>query len=159
MKDKELDVLLPNENITLASGETVTVRPFSFAKLPKVISLINSIGVGIFVLLEAKNGIQIAPTEQGDGTAELEIDDLVINKVNDFVAEHFEEIVDLMGIYCGRPRDFFFNEEKGPNIEEACMIILTIIERHFGFFTKTLLPVLARMKGRAQSPGGTSSAS
>ncbi|WP_371366299.1 hypothetical protein SRRS_07200 [Sporomusa rhizae] len=148
----DLDILIPDYDITLDSGEIVVIKPFSFAKLPKVVSLINSIGVGVFALLEARNGIQVEAGEQADGMATLEIDDMVVNKVNEFIESHFDEVVDVLAIYCRQPKEFFLDEEKGPNVEEACQILLTIVERHLGFFTKTLRPIMARIKEKAQ-PG------
>lgn len=144
----DLETLIPDSEIRLASGETIVIKPFSFAKLPKVVSLINSIGVGVFSLLEARNGIQIEVGEQADGTATLEIDDLVVNKVNDFIEAHFEEVVDVLAIYCRRPKEFFLDEDKGPDIEEASQIILTIIARHLDFFTKTLRPIVAGIRSK-----------
>ncbi|WP_434132763.1 hypothetical protein KIAC18_000295 [Sporomusa sphaeroides] len=146
----DLDILIPDNEIKLANGETIVIKPFSFAKLPKVVALINSIGVGIFALLEAGNGIQVEAGEQADGTATLEIDDLVVNKVNDFVETHFEEVVEVLAIYCRRPKEFFLDEDKGPDIEEACQIICTIIARHLDFFTKTLQPILAGIRSKAE---------
>ena len=148
MSDKDLQTLIPDESIKLSTGEEITIRPFPFAKLPKVVSLVNSIGVGIFSLLEAHGGITAGDVDADAGTATLEIDDLVVNKVNEFVTNHFEEVVELMGIYCNRPKEFFLDEDNGPNIEEACVIIFTIIERHLGFFTKTLQPILASIRSK-----------
>lgn len=144
----DLDILIPDNEIKLASGETIVIKPFSFAKLPKVVALINSIGVGVFTLLEAQNGIQVGVVEQADETATLEIDDLVVNKVNDFIEAHFEEIVEVLAIYCRRPKEFFLDEEKGPDIEEASQIILTIIARHLDFFTKTLRPIVSGIRSK-----------
>ncbi|VBB05569.1 Hypothetical protein LUCI_0779 [Lucifera butyrica] len=157
MSDKDLEILIPDNPVTLASGEIVVIRPFPFAKLPRVIALINSIGVGIFSLLEARNGVTVGEVESIAGTATLEIDDLVVNKVNEFVTSHFDEVIEIMGIYCSRPKEFFLDEEKGPNIEEACVILFTIIERHLVFFTKTLRPILAQIRSKTQLPGDTSS--
>ncbi len=153
-KNNDLDTLLPESTISLDSGESVEIRPFSFAKLPRVISLLNSIGVGFFVLLEARKGIAVSQ-ENADGTAALEVDDMVVNKVSEFIEEHFDEVVEVLSIYCRRPKEFFLDEEKGPNVEEACQIILTIVERHLGFFTKTLRPILARIRAKGQ-PGAAS---
>jgi hypothetical protein len=155
MIDKDLETLIPDCDITLASGEVVVIKPFSFAKLPKVVSLINSIGVGVLSLAEAREGIQIEPGIQADGLPTLEIDDLVINKINSFIESHFEEVVEVLAIYCRRPKEFFMDEEKGPDIEEACQILLTIVERHLSFFTKNLRPIVARIKTKAQ-PGAKS---
>lgn len=150
MKDKVLETLIPEHDISLVSGEVVTITPFSFAKLPKVVALLNSIGVGVFALLEARNGITASEVNAEDA-ATLEIDDLVINKVNDFIESHFEEVVEILAVYCKRPKEFFLDEVKGPNVEEACQILLTIVERHLGFFTKTLRPILTRIRSKAQA--------
>lgn len=154
MKDKELDILLPEREITLASGEVVVITPFSFAKLPRVVSLLNSIGVGVFAMLEARKGITVTEENQ-DEAAAVEMDDLIINKVNDFIESHFDEVTEILAIYCRRPIEFFLDEEKGPDVEEACQIILTIVDRHLGFFTKTLRPLLTRIRSKAQA-GATS---
>lgn len=154
-KNNDLEILLPENVIPLASSEKVEINPFPFVKLPKVVSLINSIGVGVFVLLEAKKGLTVSETNQETGTAGLDIEDVVINKVNEFITDHFDEVVEILAIYCRRPKEFFLDEEKGPNVEEACQIILSIVERHLGFFTKNLRPILARIRAKAQ-PGAAS---
>lgn len=162
--DKDLAILIPDSDITLASGETVVIKPFPFAKLPKVVALINSIGVGFFSLFDAGNTVKIIDKENileetsADGTVKLEIDDMAIKRVNEFIENHFEEVVEVLAIYCRQPKEFFLDENKGPNVEEFCQILLTIWERHLGFFTKTLRPMLSRIKEKAQ-PGAKSSES
>nr|WP_092074946.1 hypothetical protein [Dendrosporobacter quercicolus]NSL49572.1 hypothetical protein [Dendrosporobacter quercicolus DSM 1736]SDN23239.1 hypothetical protein SAMN04488502_11528 [Dendrosporobacter quercicolus] len=158
MSKSDLEVLIPENEIKLASGETVVISPFSFAKLPKVVSLINSIGVGLFLLWEAKAGLKVTHENAEEGTADIEFDDLVINKVNEFMESHFDAVVEIMAIYCRRSSDFFLDEERGPNVEEAIQILFTIIARHLGFFTKTLQPIVASIKSKAK-PGATSSES
>lgn len=147
-KKDDLDILLPANTIALVSGETVEINPFAFAKLPRVISLLNSIGVGFFVLFEARKGLLINQ-ENPDGTVGLEVDDKVVNKVNEFIEAHFDEVVEVLSIYCRREKEFFLDVDKGPNVEEACQIILTIVERHLGFFTKTLQPILMKIRSKA----------
>lgn len=156
MSKNDIDILIPENEVKLASGVTVVISPFSFAKLPKVVSLINSIGVGLFLLWEAKAGLKVTNENAEEGTAGLEIEDLVINKVNDFIETHFEAVVELMSIYCRRPSDFFLDEDQGPNVEEAIQILLTIVARHLSFFTKTLQPIVASIKSKTK-PGATSS--
>lgn len=150
MSKNDLDILIPETNIKLLSGETVVIQPFSFAKLPRVVALLNSVGVGFFGLFDAAKSINVTSVDQQTGTAGLEIDDLVINKVNEFIESHFNEVVEILAIYCRRPKEFFTDENKGPNIEEACQIILTIVERHLGFFTKTLRPILESIRSKAK---------
>lgn len=151
----ELDILIPDSEITLASGEKIVIRPFSFAKLPKVVSLINSIGVGIFTLMEASKDVTLGDVNQEAGTVPLEVDDLAINKVNEFIESYFEEIVEVLTIYCRRPKEFFLDEDQGPDIEEVCQIILLIVERHLNFFMKTLRPILAQVDKAKAYPGAT----
>lgn len=151
MSKNDLDILIPESTVNLVSGESVIIQPFSFAKLPRVVALLNSVGVGFFGLLEARNGVVVTEVDQQSGTAGLEIDDLVINKVNDFIESHFEEVVEIMAIYCRRPKEFFLDEDKGPNVEEACQILLTIVDRHFSFFTKTLRPILESIRSKAKA--------
>jgi hypothetical protein len=148
-ESKDLDILIPGNEIKLGSGESVIIQPFPFAKLPEVIALINSIGVGVFTFLEAGSGLKTGEENKEEGTATLEIDDLVIHKINNFIESHFDEVVEVLAIYCRRPKGFFLDEEIGPNIEEACQILLTIVERHLGFFMKTLRPIISRIRSKA----------
>lgn len=151
----DLDILIPDNEIKLASGETIVIKPFSFAKLPKVVALINSIGVGIFTLMEAGKGVTVTNDDKAvsveadnEGAEILEIDDLVISKANDFITAHFEEIVEILTIYCRRPKEFFLDENNGPDVEEVCQIILLIVGRHLSFFTKTLAPLMANISNK-----------
>lgn len=136
-KKDDLNILLPDHELTI-NGEEIVIRPFSFAKLPKVIALLSRIGVSIFELIKPENGLSIDDTG-------LVINDRLLEKLTGIVEEHFADVAELMSIYCNKPKEYFFDEENGPNGEDGFVLLLTIIERNYNFFTKRLRPILAQI--------------
>ena len=145
MPKNELDILLPESEIVI-NGETIVIRPFPFAKLPKVISLLSSIGVGLYELLKPESGL----TFSGDN---IIINDTLLEKISVVIQDHFPEVCELMGIYTNKPKDFFLGEENGVNGEDGVIILLSIMERNYGFFTKRLSPTLTQLKTKAKEKG------
>jgi hypothetical protein len=133
---KDLENLLPDNEITV-NGEVITIRPFPFAKLPKVIALLSRLGVGIFELFK-----------NIDSGGNLIISDTLFEKVGTIVEEHFADVGELMGIYCNKPIEYFTNEESGLNGEDGIFLLLAIIERNYSFFTKRLAPILNQLQDK-----------
>lgn len=141
-----MDVLVPESEITV-NGEVIVIRPFPFAKLPKVISLLSRLGVGIFELFK-----------NTDATGNPIVNDALVEKAGTIVEEHFSDVGELMGIYCNKPIEYFTNEESGLNVEDGISLLLAIIERNHSFFTKRLAPILSQLQDktlqtRAESAG------
>ena len=135
-KNQDLETLLPDNEITV-NGEVITIRPFPFAKLPKVIALLSRLGVGIFELFKSTNS-----------AGNLIINDTLFEKVGTIVEDHFADVGELMGIYCNKPTEYFTNEESGLNGEDGIFLLLAIIERNHSFFTKRLAPILAHLQDK-----------
>lgn len=134
LKNKDLETLLPDNEITV-NGEIIVIRPFPFAKLPKVISILSRLGVGIFELFK---GAQV--------NGNLVINDDLLEKMGAIAEDHFPDVGALMGIYCNKPTEYFTDEENGLNSEDGLMLLLTIIERNYNFFTKRLAPILEQLQ-------------
>lgn len=139
-KTNDLDILLPEGDIEI-NGEKIVIRPFSFAKLPRVISLLSNLGVGMLMLLKSENGL--ATNEQ-----DIIINDIWLEKFSEIVTEHFSDVVELISIYCNKPQEFFTDEKKGVNVEDALVLILTIIDRNYNFFIRRLCPVLTQISSK-----------
>lgn len=145
MPKNDLDVLLPEHELTV-NGEKIIIRPFSFAKMPQVISLLSKIGVGIFDLFNPVNGLK--ETESG-----ISFNDVFLAKLSEVVEAHFSDVAELMGIYCNKPKEYFLEEESGLSGEDGLVVLLTIVERNYGFFIKRLRPILAQIREKGKSTG------
>lgn len=141
-KNKELETLLPEGEITV-NGEIITIRPFSFAKLPKVIDILSRLGVSIFQLFQ-----------QAEVNGNLVINDALLEKISVIAETNFPDVAALMAIYCNKPIEYFTDEENGLNGEDGLVLLLTIIERNFNFFTKRLAPILEQLKNKKMESQG-----
>lgn len=140
---KDLEILVPDNEVVMSNGEVVVIRPFAFVQLPKVISLLNNIGSGVMELFSVRDNEE--NHEEEASIASQEIKNTILTKLNSILSNHFDEVAEIMAIYCNKPKEFFL-DENGPTFEEACEIILTIIERHYSFFTKRLQPIMERLQ-------------
>lgn len=141
-KNKELETLLPEGEITI-NGEKIVIRPFSFAKLPKVIDILSRLGVSVFQLFQ-----------QAEVDGNLVINDALLEKISVIAEDNFPDVAALMGIYCNKPVEYFTDEESGLNGEDGLVLLLTIIERNYSFFTKRLAPILEQLKKKTMENQG-----
>ncbi len=137
--ENELDILLPESEVII-NGEVIEIKPFPFAKLPKVIELLTKMGVGIYELF--KNG-GLNFTEAGD----VIINQAFLENIGKVIEDHFSEIVELMAIYTGKTSDFYNKNEF--NGEDGILILVQIIERNYDFFMKRLAPIIQRISAKA----------
>ena len=115
----ELDILLPEIEVTVA-GEVVEIRPFHFAKLPKVIALLTSFGTATFGLF---NGTSL----QFDENNNVKIDQMFVETVGKVVEEHFPEVVELISVYTGKPTTFYLDEKNDFDYEQGILLVAKII--------------------------------
>ena len=139
----ELDILLPESDITLGT-ETIVIKPFAFAKLPKIISILGSIGISVYELLKDENGIKFVDDN-------LVINDTLLVKLSEVVQNSFPEICELMSIYTNKPKEYFLNEDQGLNGEDGIILLISIIERNYSFFIKRLSPSLTQLRAKAKT--------
>ena len=144
MSDKDLKTLIPDESIQISTGEEITIRPFPFAKLPKVVAALNRVGTAFFAVLTS---------------AKIEGDNLVFDDSTLFTAasslieNHFEDVTELMACFCNKPAEWFRDEESGPNFEEGVLILIEIIRHNKDFFTKRLRQQVAQLTGSLAENG------
>jgi hypothetical protein len=129
----ELETLLPETEVTVA-GEVIEIRPFHFAKLPKVIELITSFGTAIFGLF---NGTSL----QFDENNNVKIDQTFVKTVGKIVEEHFPEVVELISVYTGKPSTFYLDEKNDFDYEQGILLIARIVNKNIDFFTTRLSQV------------------
>ncbi|MBP2638789.1 MAG: hypothetical protein H6Q72_4696 [Firmicutes bacterium] len=144
MKQKEikneLDVLLPESDVVV-NGETITIKPFLFAELPKMVKLLAKMGAGIYELFGAE-GLKFS--EQGN----VIINQALLDNIGTVIEDHFPEVVELIAIYTGKTPDFYTNEENGFNAEDGILLLAKIIERNYDFFMRRLASELTVIKAK-----------
>ena len=138
----ELNVLLPETatEITVA-GEVIEVRPFHFAKLPKIIELLTSLASAIYGLFKG-DGLKF---DEGNNVI---IDQNFVDFVGKIIGEHFNEVVELISVYTGKPSSFYLDEKNDFDYEQGLLLLAKIIERNHSFFTKQLSQVIAKVQAK-----------
>lgn len=126
--DNELQTLLPEKQIKIGD-KTLTVQPFPFAKLPRVMEIVKNVGTDIFALFDI--------AESGLNTA-------TIAGATDIVVNHFEDVTALMAIYCRIEENYFKGDDF--TVEDAILLLTMIIAGHKSFFTQKLMPLIAKPK-------------
>lgn len=122
-KTNELEVLFETTRSYEVNGETVTIRPFSFGELPKVIALLKGVGS------------QFA-YHQSKGTLNS------VEGIMEIVGAGGENLIQTLAINTGKPREFF--DKISPELGVAIMQDFLIM--NIGFFTNRVLPVIKGMK-------------
>lgn len=146
MSDNSLDILTQSENGNLVpiNGENLEIKAFKLASLPKILASLRLIMTDIFLLLEPDNGIVF---EKGKN---FSINDDGWNLINDVISRNIESIVVIMSVYTGRSPEWFLDEKTGIDIEDALVLLLTILEKHYDFFMKRLAPMIQRVRAKAK---------
>lgn len=135
-QENELSVLLPETEIKVGD-KVLTIQPFPFSKLTKVIGLFSKIGISFYGVAQSihidaeKNTVKIT----GDAIAATAA----------LFQQHFDDVVDLIAIYCREDRAVFKGDDF--TVNDALKIILAIITLHKSFFTQTVSPAIREMTG------------
>ena len=142
MSDKQLRVLFPARDIEVA-GERMTLRPFPFGKLPKVIGylgdmmhLITNIPEELIAVMEgedAENDWKVNPELIGYFTTVIEIGG--------------ENILNMMALAVGKPREWV--DELDP--DEGLLLLMDVFEVNYDFFKQRFAPAFKKITGRARS--------
>ena len=112
----ELKVLNPEVNITLSTGETVTLKPFTFGQLPKAMKLANGIGA----LIQSAH-------QSGDFSSQA----------LSIMADGGEDFLELMSFGIGRDRAWF----DGLGVDDGTALSMEFLGVNYDFFTRKVLPV------------------
>lgn len=135
MEARSLDAIAPlGQEVSLADGTTITVRPIKLGQLPKFVKAVRPI-FGALVAL--------APDSSSPGDADGQGADpeaVDITAIVELYAEHGEAIADALVIVTGEPRARL--DELG--LDDAAALILALWSVNRDFFVHRLLPMLKR---------------
>lgn len=124
----EIQTLFPGKEVTLSTGETITIKPFTFGQLPKALKLSQKIGQA---LADSYNAGKLSDAK------------VAVSAAIEVLAEGGEEIIELVGLATGKPRAWF---DTVPG-EDTLDILNAFIEVNKDFFTQKVLPkVMGLMK-------------
>lgn len=139
-ENKSLEVLTQAGTELKIKGETLEIRPFTVGALPKVTQALGALTQAVLTLLAPDNGIVF---ERGK---DIEISAEGWQLIQDTIANNIDSIATIMSAYTRKPKDWFLDVETGIDIEEAALLVIAIMERHFDFFTMRLSPMLEKIK-------------
>ena len=117
----ELATLFPGKEINLATGETITIKPFTFGQLPKAIKIGQKIG-GLLAEMYKQGKFE----DQSKTSANLMF----------ILSEGGEDLINLIGLGINKPRDWFDNLQGDDGIN----LTIAFLEVNIDFFTKKMMP-------------------
>lgn len=116
--DENLEILQPEENFVLINGEQVYVKQFTFGKLLKALKYLSNLAD---ILQEGEDGLQQ-------------------NLLQAF-ARHGDDIIGLLSLCTGKPKEFFDELEADKGLDMAVLAYKV----NENFFVNNLFPKLNQM--------------
>jgi hypothetical protein len=122
-KQDELEILFEGPKTFQVGDETITIRPFKFGELPKVIALLRSVG-GTFAHHKSQNTLN------------------TVEGMMDIIAVGGENLIASLAMNTGKPREYFDTLD----MDVGTQIMIDFVGINIGFFTKRVLPMLQKME-------------
>ncbi len=117
----ELKVLFPGKDVTLSTGEVITIKPFTFGQLPRAIKLGQKIGGAV---MEASKQGRFGESNGGAAMA--------------IIAEGGEDLIALIGLGINKNREWFDTLQG----DDGLTLTIAFLEVNVDFFTQKMLPSL-----------------
>lgn len=128
--DQEIKTLFPNKEITLSTGEVITLKPFTFGQLPQAIKLVEKLG-GVLQRL-IKEGALADRTKTA--TAVMVV-----------ISEGGEDLINLISLGINKPREWFDSLQS----DDGMHLTIGFLEVNLDFFTKKMMPRLLEVMEQA----------
>ena len=113
-QDQEFKVLSPENEVTLSTGETISIKPFTFGQLPKAIGLAG----GLNSLIQ-------------NAFSDKESPDLV-----SLVRDGGEELIALVAFGIKKPREWFDDLAT----DDGVLLTTQFLEVNMDFFVQKVMP-------------------
>lgn len=121
-KVDELDVMFEEPKSFQVGDETITIRPFKFGELPKVIALLRGVG-GTFAHHQRAGSLN------------------TVEAMMDIIAVGGEQLILTLALNTGKPREYF----DSLDMDVGTQILIDFLGMNIGFFTNKVLPMLQKM--------------
>lgn len=127
----EIQTLFPGKEITLTSGEVIKIKPFTFGQLPKALKIGQKLGAMLAELYS-----QGKFEDQANVSSNLMI----------IIGEGGEDLLDLIGLGIGKPREWFDNLQG----DDGITLTIAFLEVNIDFFTNKMMPQLSEAMQKAK---------
>ena len=141
--EKQLRVLFPARDIEVG-GELITLRPFAFGKLPKVISYLGDM-IGLFNNVPEE--VLIALQDDQADQPHWKMNPDLVAFFTTTVELGGDNIMNMMALAVNKPRAWV--EELDP--DDGLMLLMGVFEVNYDFFKQRLGPMFQTITGRAKS--------
>lgn len=142
----DLKTLFPSEVVTV-TGEPLTVHPFYFGQLSRVVKFCKPIAEALL-----SSGIMTITTN-ADNTANITLNSDFVPKLFQIMDDGAEPLLCLVALAVGKPREWL---DKIP-LDEGILLTQKLWDMNSDFFVKRVMPMLAKNLIKLQSTGETSS--
>ena len=129
----EINILFPGREITLSSGETVTIKPFTFGQIPKAMKLAQKIG-----------DILVTFVKEGSLGDKTKMAGLIMH----VITEGGEDLLQLIALGIGKERAWFDTLQS----DDGLNVTLAFMEENIDFFTKKMMPQLLEITQKLGKP-------
>lgn len=127
----DIKTIFPAQEITLASGEVLSIKPLTFGQLPKAVELTNKLGSTL---------ANLDPNTFDDKQS-------LASAMFQLLSLSAEDFVTLLSYVLKKPRDWF---DELPT-QDGVAISIAFLEVNIGFFTQHVQPVLSKAGARLKS--------
>ena len=128
----EMQTLFPGKELTLSTGEKITIKPFTFGQLPKALKLSQKIGQA---LANAYNEGKLTDSK------------VAVTSALEVLADGGEDIIELVGLATGKKREWF---DTVPG-EDTIDILNAFVEVNKDFFIQKIMPKVMGMLKETQA--------
>ena len=122
----EIQTLFPGKEVTISTGETITIKPFTFGQLPEALKLSQKIGQA---LASAYNEGKLTDAK------------VAVTSALEVLADGGEDIIKLVMLATGKKRDWF---DTVPG-EDTIDILNAFVEVNKDFFIQKIMPKVMGM--------------
>lgn len=127
----DIKTIFPATEITLTSGEVLSIKPLTFGQLPKAVELTNKLGSTL---------ANLDPSTFNDNQS-------LAQSMFQLISLSAEDFVQLLAFVLKKPREWF---DELPT-QDGIAISIQFLEVNIGFFTQHVRPVLMKEGARLKS--------
>lgn len=127
----DIEKVVPVVSTVVINGESLTIKPFKFAQLPKVFKLVQPI-------VDTLNGLQ--------GLSKPAL-------ITTLIAEHGERVIELIMLVTGKDKAW----AEDLDTDDGIRVLGAVLEVNYDFFIRAVMPAITGRISQIAQTGQTSS--
>lgn len=143
MDARSHDVIAPvGQDVSLADGTTITVRPLTVGQLPRFVKVIRPAFGALVALAPASSSPEADGGQGAPQDAEAASPSVDLNELLGIYAEHGEALNEALSITTGEPRERI----EALTLDDGLALLAALYRVNRDFFGQRVLPLLKRQQ-------------